>query len=235
MTGLVSWESVCSVFLDMDGTLLDLHYDNYFWLEHVPRRYAQRHGMDEAEARRELLQRYRRVEGSLQWYCVDYWTRELGLDIRALKHEVAGRIAVHPHVEAFLEAAHASGRRLVLLTNAHRASVQLKLGRTGLGRYFQRVVVSHDLGAAKESAAFWPALRRHEPHDPAATLLVDDNLDVLEAARAAGIGHLVAVRRPDARGPERDTGPFPAISDFRDLMPVPALGHAARQACTHVS
>ncbi len=233
MTDLFSWASVCSVFLDMDGTLLDLHYDNYFWLQHVPRRYAEHHGLDEERARRTLMARYRRVQGSLQWYCVDYWTRELGLDIRALKQEVAGKIAVHPHVEPFLEALRASGRRVVLLTNAHRASVELKLARTGLGRYFHRLVVSHDLGAPKESAAFWPLLRRHEPHEPASSLLVDDNLEVLRAARAGGIGQLVAVRRPDTRGPERDTRPFPAIADFRDLMPVPALVEASRGRCVH--
>lgn len=227
---LVDWDAVRSVFLDMDGTLLDLHYDNFFWLEHVPRRYAERHRMGHEQARAELLGRYRRVQGTLQWYCVDYWSRELGLDIRALKAEVAHKIAVHPHVEPFLEAVRASGRRLVLLTNAHRASVDLKLRQTGLGRYFHRIVVSHDLGAAKESTPFWPALRRHEPYEPRATLLVDDNLEVLGAARAAGIGQLVAVRHPDTRGPERDTAPFPAIADFRDLMPVPARDGAAPAA-----
>ena len=30
---MVEWSKIDTVFFDMDGTLLDLHFDNYFWLE----------------------------------------------------------------------------------------------------------------------------------------------------------------------------------------------------------
>ncbi|MCP4043692.1 MAG: haloacid dehalogenase, partial [Gammaproteobacteria bacterium] len=35
---VINWNSIHTVLLDMDGTLLDLHFDNQFWLEHVPLR-----------------------------------------------------------------------------------------------------------------------------------------------------------------------------------------------------
>ena len=39
------WENIETVLLDMDGTLLDLHFDNHFWLQHVPVCYAEKHGL----------------------------------------------------------------------------------------------------------------------------------------------------------------------------------------------
>src|SRR3989337_1048620 len=101
---MIAWNSLETLLLDLDGTLLDLHYDNHFWLEHVPRRYAEKYGLGAEQARIELMRRYKRVEGTLDWYCVDYWTRELGLDIPLLKQEVEHLIAVHPHVLDFLHA-----------------------------------------------------------------------------------------------------------------------------------
>jgi len=77
------WKGIRTVFVDMDGTLLDLHFDNHFWHEHVPLRYGERHGLSTEAARGQLLPRFRAMEGSLQWYCLDHWSRELELDILA--------------------------------------------------------------------------------------------------------------------------------------------------------
>jgi HAD superfamily hydrolase (TIGR01509 family) len=219
----LDWERVATVLLDMDGTLLDLHFDNYFWLEYVPQHYARRYGLDLTAARCELRGRYRAVEGTLQWYCIDFWSRELGLDIIALKHEVSHKIAVHARVEPFLEAVRRSGRRLVLVTNAHGDSLDLKLAKTGIGRYFHRLFSAHQLGMPKEDTRFWGALTRAEPYQPDATLLVDDNVEVLRSAARAGIAQLVTLMRPDSRAQPRPVGEFAAIGDFGELLPIPDL------------
>jgi FMN phosphatase YigB (HAD superfamily) len=124
---MIDWKAVDSVFLDMDGTLLDLHFDNHFWLEHVPLRFAELHGLTLEQARGDLLRRYRSREGTLEWYCVEHWSRELGLDIALLKEELDHLIAAHPHVTDFLEALAERGKRRVLVTNAHQKSIALKI------------------------------------------------------------------------------------------------------------
>jgi putative hydrolase of the HAD superfamily len=219
---MVDWAAVDTVFLDMDGTLLDLHFDNHFWLEHVPRRYAEHHAVTLAAARALLRQRYRAVEGTMAWYCVDYWSDQLGLDIALLKQEVEHLIAVHPDVVEFLDAVRDAGRRVVLVTNAHGKSLELKLRRTRLGRHLDGVVCAHDLGLPKEDPGFWVRLAVREPFRPAATLLVDDSLPVLRSAARHGIAHLLAVRRPDSRQPPRAVTEFPAIDGFADLLPLRA-------------
>jgi len=215
----IDWPRIDTVFLDMDGTLLDLHFDNHFWLEHVPRRYGEARGLSFEAARAELHARYRDIAGTLDWYCVDHWSRELGLDILLLKREVEHLIAVHPHVPDFLEALAALGKRRVLVTNAHQKTLALKLERTPLAGHLERVVSAHDLGIAKESPAFWPAFQAIEPFDPERSLFVDDNLDVLRTARAYGFRRLLAVLAPDSKQPPRQTDEFPAISDFSALLP----------------
>ena len=220
MTLTLPWSDIRTVLLDMDGTLLDLRFDNYFWMELVPQRYATRHGLPLAVARTEVVKRTRAVEGTLDWYCLDYWSRELALDIVTLKREIEHLIAVHPHVMEFLDALRAAGKRVVLVTNAHQDSLALKMEKTRLAGHFDAIVCAHDLGLVKEQAAFWPCLALLEPFEPATTLLVDDNLDILRSAQAHGIAHLLSVLRPDSAQPPRPRGEFPAIHDFAELLPL---------------
>ncbi|WP_045224053.1 GMP/IMP nucleotidase [Methyloterricola oryzae] len=216
---MIVWDDIDTVFLDMDGTLLDLNFDNHFWQEYIPAKYAERMGMELSAARQELGPKFRAMEGRLEWYCLDYWSEQLQLDVAGLKQEIAGLIAVLPHVPEFLEAARNSGRRLILATNAHPKSLGLKMERTCLNRFFDAIVSSHALGFPKEQPEFWPRLAGQEPFDPARTLLVDDSLPVLRAARVHGVAHLVAVRKHDSQRPSRDIREFCSIEDFSELMP----------------
>ncbi len=216
---MIDWQQIDKVFLDMDGTLLDLHFDNHFWLEHVPQRYAEARGISLEQAKQELFARYKDVEGTLEWYCVDHWSRELELDIVLLKQEVDHLISVHPHVVDFLDAMRRLGKKTLLVTNAHQKSLALKMERTRLVGYLDGVVCSHDLGYPKESEEFWKRLQQVEPFDNSRTLFVDDSPAVLHSAQRYGIEWLLMVLRPDTNGPVRTTEDFLAIHDFSEIMP----------------
>lgn len=215
----IDWQAIETVFLDMDGTLLDLHFDNHFWLEHVPLRYAERTGLPPQEAKRQLLERYRSVEGTLAWYCLDHWSRELGLDILLLKQEVDHLIAVHPHVLDFLTALRERGKRRVLVTNAHQKALALKLEKTRLGGYLDAVISAHSLGLPKEDPGFWALLHAIEPFDLKRTLFVDDSPAVLRSAQHYGFRWLLTVTQPDSRGDHRAAPGLPAIRHFAELIP----------------
>lgn len=223
---MLPWTAIDTILLDMDGTLLDLHYDNHFWQVYVPEKFAEKHGLPFDEAHAECFRRYDAQAGRLNWYCVDYWSEQLELDIVRLKEELAHLIQVHPDVTDFLAQAKAAGKRVVLVTNAHHKSLNLKMDRTGLAVHFDALHSSHSFGMAKEDPAFWAALRDVEPFDPAHTLLVDDSLPVLRSARTYGIDHLLAVLQPDTHLPEKDVAEFAAIRRFSDILPVLLLSEA---------
>lgn len=216
---MLTWNSVDTVLLDMDGTLLDLYFDNHFWLEHMPRRYAEYHGLAREEAHARLTAHYARHSGTLNWYCVDFWSGELAMDVVQLKREVAHLIAVRPDVPAFLDAVRTSGRRTVLVTNAHPKSLDLKMRETGLDLHLDGLISSHQVGLPKEHPDFWQALQALERFDRQRTLFVDDSLPVLQSAQAYGIGQLLAVCNPDSRQPHKDCGAFTSITSFAQVMP----------------
>ncbi len=214
----LDWDDIQTVFLDMDGTLLDLHFDNHFWLEHLPVRLAEQRGVTPEEISTYLNQRYTEMEGTLEWYCLDYWQNHLETDLVALKHEIADRIQIRAHVEHFLESLHTRGKRVVLLTNAHQKSVALKFGYVALEHFFDRIITSHSLGLPKEHEDFWRKLADVEVFDPAHSLFIDDNLHVLRSAQAAGVKHLLAIREPDSRLPPKDTQEFVAVECYTQLL-----------------
>ena len=214
---MLNWNTIDTVLLDMDGTLLDLHFDNHFWVEYLPQRYAEHHGQSLAWAKREIHPLMDRIQGKLDWYCLDFWTRELGLPIVELKREIAHLIRLRPDADIFLRALQQSGRQVILITNAHRDALSLKMERVELRTYFQRLISSHDFGYPKEEQAFWHALRAEVEFDPQRTLFVDDGLGILRAARQYGIAQLLAVRQPDSQGALRDTEEFAAVEDYLTL------------------
>lgn len=214
----VPWAEVDTLLLDMDGTLLDLAFDNYFWLELVPEKYAELEGIEVDAAKREVVGRTEAIVGTLPWYCIDHWSLELGIDIRALKEAHSHLIRYLPGAEAFLAAARGRGKRLVLVTNAHRGTLAIKTAVTGVDRWMDRVVSSHDYRAPKESAAFWSELARREDVDPRTSLLVEDSVSVLATAKAFGLEHTIAVRRPDSRCERREVADFAAVDGVAELI-----------------
>ncbi len=214
---LVLWDEIDTVLVDMDGTLLDLAFDNFFWLELVPQHYAVRHGLSAADAKAALYRAYRAIEGRLAWYCIDHWTDTLDLDLRALKWAHRERIRYLPGATDFLATVRARGKKLMLVTNAHRAVLAVKTDHTGLDREVDELVSSHDFDAPKESAQFWQRFSEEGHFDPQRTLLLEDSLSVLTAARAFGLGFTLAIRRPDSGQPARDITEFPSVDGVHAL------------------
>jgi len=205
--------------LDMDGTLLDLAFDNYMWQELVPRRYAVANDMPFEDAQALLMSKYEAVEGNLDWYCLDHWCERLGIDVMQLHHDVSHRIGYLPGALEFLRAVHEQDVRVLLVTNSHPDTLALKEAMTGLGDYFDGLHSSHDYGYAKESQNFWNALQEDVGFDRETTLFVDDSQPVLQSAHEYGIEMLVTVTRPDTSEPVKNGSEFRGVERVADMLP----------------
>jgi len=215
---MLDWEKIDTVLLDMDGTLLDLNFDNHFWQEFVPQRYAEQRNMTLTHAKEQLAPQFKAMEGKLEWYCLDYWSETLELDIVGLKKEISGLISILPHVTEFLSLMRKSSKRLILVTNAHRDSLDLKMDKTCLQHFFDELVSSHDFGYPKEHPDFWLLFQKRFRLNLQKAVFVDDNLAVLKCAKNFGIKHVVSISRPDSKKTKREIDDYPAIEDFRALM-----------------
>jgi 5'-nucleotidase len=213
------WSAIDTVLFDMDGTLLDLHFDNRFWRELIPAEYALLHAHEPELARQRLLAEMDRIRGRLQWYCLDHWVRFTGLDLLALKQRLVAHIAFQPHAVQVLDRLRLQGKRLVLVTNAHPEVLAFKHAHTRVGDHLHQVVSAHALNCAKEEPCFWERLQTVERYQPGRTLLVDDNLVALGTAREAGVQHLRGMRYPDTRGPAMESADFDLLESLADLLP----------------
>ena len=215
---MLDWSKIKTVLLDMDGTLLDLHYDNQFWLEYLPKRYSEAANISLAQAKEKLVSHYQKVEGTLAWYCLDYWAEQTQLPIMALKREIDHLIQLRIDAHDFLVALKSSGREVILVTNAHPDSLSLKIERTQLDKYFDVLYSTHEFGVTKESQLLWQRLQAKQPFELDSTLFVDDSLAILKSAQKFGIKHLLAITNPDSQQPERIITEFPAINDYRVFL-----------------
>lgn len=217
-TQLIDWNAIDTVLLDMDGTLLDLHFDNWFWMEHLPKVYALTHGMAIEEVHTQWASRLASFEQRLQWYCIDHWSEQLQLDVAAIKRDVKHRVQWLPGAQRFLEYIKGLNKRRILITNAHPITLAIKDEVVAVMPWFDRCISSHNYLAPKEDPRFWPQLVADTAVDPARCLFVDDSLPVLQAAAAFGIAEIVAIRRPDSQQPAR------AITQFKSVDKIIELG-----------
>jgi HAD superfamily hydrolase (TIGR01509 family) len=216
---MIDWSCIDTVLLDMDGTLLDLHFDNYFWSEHLPRTYATRHQISKEASSAYLYGECGAEQGTLQWYSLDHWSQRLDMDIAALKRELQHMISARPFAIEFLTQLHDSHRDVVMVTNAHRKTLEIKMDNIDITHWFDRVVVSHDLLAPKEEQDFWHRLQQLHPFDPSRTLLIDDTEQVLASAQQYGIAHLLTLLQPDSQRQKRINTRFRGIHHFDEIMP----------------
>src|SRR5512136_2885286 len=216
---LIDWTDIDTVLLDMDGTLLDRHFDDHFWLEHVPKRYAADRNIPLAIAKDHLYRLFRSQENTLNWTDLDYWSSHLGLDIPLLKREVDHLIAVHPFVVEFLLFLHRHGKKVHLVTNAHSKTLDLKMRTTRLGPYFTGIISAHEVGLPKEDLAFWGKLREMIPYRPERTLLGEDSERNLFTAQQFGIRYLIYVSRYSSTIPAKPSSNYTSIRHFGELIP----------------
>lgn len=223
---MMDWNNIDTVLLDMDGTLLDLNYDNHIWNNMLPQRVARRTHGDVPltrelieDASQDLLTHMRSIAGTIDYYSLPYWAARTGLDLISLHEEFAHLLRYRPSAERFLERLGSCGINRVIATNAHRDSLTVKNARSNIVALVDLCISSHDYGHPKETPDFWQAMQTAIGFEPSRTLFIDDNDNVLKSAEAFGIEHLLTITQPDSDQPPKTELNYPAFNDFANIMP----------------
>ncbi len=216
------WKDIDTVLLDMDGTILDLHFDNFFWLTYLPKVYAEIHRVSFDEAKQKLTEQFDSIRGTLNWYCLDYWSSTLDIDIVEHKKTIAHKVAFRPQALEFLKFLNEQKKQVYLVTNAHQKSLEIKMLNNNFHEYFDELISSHEFGAPKEEQAFWQQLHERIDFDKQKALFIDDGLSILHSAAKFGIEHIMGIAQPDSKQPARSMSPFYTIEQFQDIMKLPS-------------
>jgi len=205
-----------NILIDMDGVLLDTAYDNHFWQEHIPTRYAELKSMNIDQAIKITHSLFHYKKGYKDRYDLDYWSNMLGLDIEQekLSANMIDKIKLKKGAIDFLEKYHKE-KNLFLVTNAHRKTLNIKMKKFPLIKYFKKIICSHELKYVKEEIPFWFILRNKLGVDYDKSVLIEDTIDNVKSAYHAGLKSILI---SDVTINFRDTTCIQDLSSFSSSL-----------------
>ena len=208
------------IMFDMDGTLLDLAFDDFIWNHCLPERHAQVHQCTLEHSQQILYQFYLQHKHTLSWYSSAHWTAKVGFDVLQLQYEHRDKIRARAGCFELLQQLNIHGYRCWLLTNADKAGLQLKLENVDLSPYFELMISSEELGHAKEEVLFWQKLQQQHPFNPTQAIFVDDTEAVLKSAENFGISQLFSILQPSSSRPASMAAAlnYPALDHLTELL-----------------
>ena len=202
------------ILIDMDGVLLDTKYDNYFWQEYIPYIYSKKNNISLEQAIKITHSLFNYKKNTKDWYDLDYWTNILDIDVtkEKKKKETMKKIKLKKNVIATLEDLKNKNKKLYLVTNAHKKTLDIKLSKFTLNEYFDTIICSHELRYVKEDIQFWYILRQHLNLDYKKSILIEDTIDNINSAYHAGLKSIYVNNMND-----NHPTPISKIGDFSEL------------------
>jgi HAD superfamily hydrolase (TIGR01509 family) len=178
---------IAAIIFDLDGVLVDTE----IWWDEVRRGFARRHGRPWTEADRAAVM----GANSRQWSGT--MARRLALDISpaAIERAVVDamverwRVGPEPNIPGAPDAVRRLARRfpLALASSAHPAVIEAALSTTGLRGLFRVVVSSDEVAHGKPEPDVYLEAARRLGVPAGACLVIEDSLNGVLAARAAGM------------------------------------------------
>lgn len=214
----LNWQDIDTVLLDMDGTLLDKHFDDTFWQSYVIEKYAEKNCLSYKGAQTFCDEKFKEAFNGHDWTQTTYWSSTFGLDIIALQNELSHLIKALPSTIYFLNFLRSNDKKVIMVTDSDLPSLQLKLKQVNIREYFQHFFHSTSMGIAKTELDFWPSLHKKYNFDPIRTLFVDDRDNILQIASDFGIKHIVAMASPSSNSPTKFSKKHPSIASFTEII-----------------
>ena len=92
------------ISFDAEGTLVTPDFSQAIWHEAIPALYAQKNGIDLAQAKKDVAEKYDKIgDQRLEWYDIEYWFSYLDLGSSEAAIKIClNRISCYPEVTEVL-------------------------------------------------------------------------------------------------------------------------------------
>jgi HAD superfamily hydrolase (TIGR01509 family) len=198
------------VIFDLDGVLVD----SEIWWDEVRQDFAREH------ARTWTVEDRTAVMGanSIAWSRIMRERLDLALSPEEIERAIVDGVVARyrregaPRIDGAVEAVRriARDRAVAVASSAHRAVIDATLAATGLTETFGVVVSSDEVAHGKPAPDVYLEAARRLGVDPASCLVVEDSLNGVRAARAAGMTVVLV--------PNEAVPPAPGTHDLADLV-----------------
>jgi len=175
------------ISFDAEGTLVTPDFSETIWHEAIPALYAQKQGLNFAQAKKCIVEEYGRVgDQRLEWYDIEYWFSYLGLgSSEPVIQSCLNKICYYPEITEVLSSL-ASEYRLIVASGTPLELLNLLL--RDIKPYFARIFSSTSHYSQLKNPDFYLRICEEMGVKPSQVIHVGDNwqFDFLNA-RQAGI------------------------------------------------
>jgi Predicted hydrolase (HAD superfamily) len=176
--------------------ILDQVFDNFYWSELVPREISKINSIPLDKSKEQVASMGRDLAGTLPWYEIDHWEQKFCIDLIKPAKQNSSRIKFLPSAQESLKKLNALDKKIIFLTNCDARLLKIKSDAVPLMQYCSAFQSSTDLGIIKENKNYWPIVFNKFKIDPASSLFIDDNKQIVAAADRAGIKSSFHVTEP---------------------------------------
>jgi HAD superfamily hydrolase (TIGR01549 family) len=173
------------ISFDAEGTVVTPDFSETIWHEAIPALYAQKQGLDFAQAKRRIVEEYSRIgDQRLEWYDIEYWFDYLGLgSSEPVIQSCMGKISYYPEITDVLSSL-ASEYRLIVASGTPLELLHLLL--RNIKPYFVRIFSSISHYRQLKSPDFYLRICEEMGVKPSQVIHVGDNwqFDFLNARQA---------------------------------------------------
>jgi FMN phosphatase YigB (HAD superfamily) len=173
------------VSFDAEGTLVTPDFSETIWHEAIPALYAQKKGLDFAQAKRSVTEQYDKIGvHRLEWYDIEYWFRCLGLGpSEPVIRSCLCKISYYPEITEVLSSL---GGEYKLIVASGTPLELLHCLLRDVKSYFVRVFSSISHYGQVKNPDFYLSVCQEMGVNPAQVIHVGDNwqFDFLNARQA---------------------------------------------------